>query len=163
VPTWFDDYQRTKDDAAARRGAAEAKSETLLGSILHELADLERGIIPIPRGSEERAREDAYHKTPKGWERSRSRDSVATCDSAPSAAGSGDYRDYQSSSTTGPKIRGGSVVGLVVSGLFFQGFAGDCVSILNGPPADRIGLILCGPLALVAGLYFVGCLMSLKE
>src|ERR1039457_4926472 len=34
-----------------------------------EVADITRGIIPIPKDSEESAREHAYHTTPKGWER----------------------------------------------------------------------------------------------
>jgi hypothetical protein len=80
VPTWFDDYQRTRDDEAARRGADEAKKETILGSMLHEVADVEPGLIPIPKDSEDRAREHAYHTTPKGWERKSRRPQVASQD-----------------------------------------------------------------------------------
>lgn len=61
--TWFADYQRKRDDEAARTGAAEAKKETPIGGMLHEVADVVRGVVPIPRDSEERAREHAYHTT----------------------------------------------------------------------------------------------------
>jgi hypothetical protein len=83
MPTWFEDHQRGKDEDAARRGATEAKNETFLGSMIHEVADITRGIIPIPKDSEERAKEHAYHTTPKGWERE-SNDSTAN----PEAEGS---------------------------------------------------------------------------
>lgn len=73
MPTWFDNYQRTRDDEVARLGAAEAKNETVVGGMLHEVADLARGIIPIPKDSEERARENAYHSTPRRRESTESK------------------------------------------------------------------------------------------
>lgn len=111
VPTWFEDNQRSKDDDAARDGAAQAKSETILGSMIHEVSDLMRGIIPIPQDSEERSREHAYHTTPTGWERNNSSDS--SVDAGPSSDGSSYESGCTSSHTGQPTI--GESLGICVA------------------------------------------------
>jgi hypothetical protein len=132
---WFEDYQREKDDEAARRGAEEAKNEGILGSMLHEVSDLLRDTAPvgfIPKDSEERSREHAYHTTPKGWEReSKSKASESTTANSSSDSYHGGYGSSSSNPpTTGESI--GMCVGMFLVGWLLTGLLGCTVLVVRG-------------------------------